>query len=132
MALYDARTNGERLMATGVVEMDSPCDCLPFHASLVSLLQVTIWAGMMHATLKCCTRLEQGRRTQDACMLALSEHASPYHGPQTYLQLSPQPLKDISAGVMRPRAGQSCHVCGYSTWLGLRVRGQGPSVCERL
>ena len=35
MALYDPRTNGERLLATGAVEMDNPCDCLLFNASLV-------------------------------------------------------------------------------------------------
>ena len=43
VALYDPRTNGERLLATGAVEMDNPCDCLLFSASLVQ-------------AASCCTR----------------------------------------------------------------------------
>ena len=35
MALFDPRTNGERLLAAGAVEVDNPCDCLLFNASLV-------------------------------------------------------------------------------------------------
>ena len=35
VALHDTRTNAQRLLASGTVETDNPCDCLFFDAALV-------------------------------------------------------------------------------------------------
>ena len=122
VALYDPRTNGERLLATGAVEMDNPCDCLLFSASLVQ-------------AASCCTRqsvcvVRRAALRLPPWLLTASGVLWAWHNcPQwAACHVLHQGVKWGSAGIVLPSHSAAAHLVSQPAWLYWAVPGRWPSI----